>query len=224
MAVSLFQLAQATAFVIGPAIQAAFAPLGTGVDAPVPQELELNLYTGPSWLSVILSLINFCAFFPFIFTEFNIAKEEGDFLAARSNKNKNEPVKKLKKPDPISLTACVIIFGSVQFNFVFLERFKLYSIYSFIIQSVNVSFNIHQFGHFAYNRTARMGRDPRYCNCRFGLCLRWSLQRSDFRSYGSYSKKDWWKVDSIYWHHFPHFGSHFAVSLWRWFGLFRMSS
>jgi len=86
-------------------------------------DLYFNLFTAPSWLSVFLSLLNFCAFFPCVFTEYNMAKEEGDFLAARSNKNKNEPPKKLKKPDVWGLIACIIIFGSVQFNFVFLERF-----------------------------------------------------------------------------------------------------
>ena len=123
MAVSLFQLSQASAFVIGPAVQAAFAPLGKGQDHPMGNDLYFNLFTAPSWLSVFLSLLNFCAFFPCVFTEYNMAKEEGDFLAARSNKNKNEPPKKLKKPDVLGLIACIIIFGSVQFNFVFLERF-----------------------------------------------------------------------------------------------------
>ena len=67
-------------------IQAAFASLGDGQDRPIGNDdsnVYWNMYTAPAWLSVMLSLINIVVLMPFIFTEFNIAKEEGDFLAAR---------------------------------------------------------------------------------------------------------------------------------------------
>lgn len=81
------------------------------------------MFTGPAWLSVILALINVLIFLPCVFTEYNIAKEEGDYLAklaAKNNVSKEEP--KLKKPNLIGLITCIIVFASVQFNFIFLER------------------------------------------------------------------------------------------------------
>lgn len=82
------------------------------------------MYTGPSWLSVLLALINVLVFLPGIFTEYNIAKEEGDYLAKlNKKKNKNNNVTaKLKEPDLVGLITCIIVFASVQFNFIFLER------------------------------------------------------------------------------------------------------
>lgn len=83
------------------------------------------MYTGPSWLSVLLGLLNVLVFLPGIFTEYNIAREEGDYLASlasKSNKEKNKEEPKLKDPDIIALVTCIIVFASVQFNFIFLER------------------------------------------------------------------------------------------------------
>lgn len=84
------------------------------------------MFTGPSWLSVLLALINVLVFLPCVFTEYNIAKEEGDYLAAQAAKNNKELKKEapvLKKPDVIGLITCIIVFASVQFNFIFLERY-----------------------------------------------------------------------------------------------------
>jgi len=112
-------------------VQAAFTPLGfPGYD--MGSGLYFNVYTAPSWLSVLMCLLNCAAFLPCIFTEYSIAKEEGAFLAARNLRQKNKEeaergevqseAKKFKKPDQLSLIICIIIFASVQFNFIFLER------------------------------------------------------------------------------------------------------
>ena len=111
-AFSIFNLALASAFVLGPGyyfqnltpgnwtkvdnsdlnsiwttvIQAAFVPLGEdGID--MGSNLSFNVYTGPSWLSAGLALGNMFLFSPFIFKEFNIAKKEGEIRKDRSMKN-----------------------------------------------------------------------------------------------------------------------------------------
>lgn len=105
-------------------IQAAFVTLGEGY--PIGNTgLYWNLYTAPAWLSVFLSLINIIVLMPCIFTEFNIAKEEGDYLAARqleksSAIGKEEAVK--IKPDKLALIICILISASTQFHFNFIER------------------------------------------------------------------------------------------------------
>lgn len=84
------------------------------------------MYTGPAWLSVILAIINVFVFLPCIFTEYNIAKEEGEYLAelaAKNNKDNNKEKPELKDPDVVGLVTCIIVFASVQFNFIFLERY-----------------------------------------------------------------------------------------------------
>ncbi|EFX78858.1 hypothetical protein DAPPUDRAFT_305114 [Daphnia pulex] len=124
MAVSLFQMAQSSAFVVGPAIQAAFAPLGSIIPVEGESQLYFDMYTGPAWLSVILAIINVFVFLPCMFTEYNIAREEGEYLAglaAKKDKEANKETPKLKDPDVIGLVTCIIVFASVQFNFIFLE-------------------------------------------------------------------------------------------------------
>lgn len=116
-------------------IQLAFAPLGAGNEISIGSDLYLNLFTGPSFLSVVLALINGLMFLPCMFTEFNIAKKEGDFLtklavkrktASASSPSPQEMAMKItvqKKPNKWALIVCVVIFASVQFNFIFLERY-----------------------------------------------------------------------------------------------------
>ncbi|EFX78855.1 hypothetical protein DAPPUDRAFT_53149 [Daphnia pulex] len=132
-AISLFSLAGSTAFVLGPVIQLAFAPLGVGTDIPMGGDLYLNLFTGPSWLSASMALLNALVFLPGVFTEHNVAKKEGDFVATMAAKKRSataaspspaEMAKKIqrqKRPDKWALIVCIVIFASVQFNFIFLE-------------------------------------------------------------------------------------------------------
>jgi ceroid-lipofuscinosis MFS transporter 7 len=109
-------------------IQAAFASLGDGQDRPIGNDSHIywNMYTAPAWLAVLLSLINIVVLMPFIFTEFNIAKEEGNYLAARglkkSSPDEEEIVTKMK-PDKVALVVCIVITATTQFNFNFIERY-----------------------------------------------------------------------------------------------------
>ncbi|KAK4005975.1 hypothetical protein OUZ56_011106 [Daphnia magna] len=132
-AISLFSLAGSTAFVLGPVIQLAFAPLGVGTDMPIGGDLYINLFTGPSWLSAGMALFNAFVFLPGIFSEHNVAKKEGDFVATMAAKKRSgkatcpspgemaEKIQKQKRPDKWALIVCIVIFASVQFNFIFLE-------------------------------------------------------------------------------------------------------
>ncbi|KZS08980.1 Major facilitator superfamily domain-containing protein 8 [Daphnia magna] len=132
-AISLFSLAGSTAFVLGPVIQLAFAPLGVGTDMPIGGDLYINLFTAPSWLSAGMALFNAFVFLPGIFSEHNVAKKEGDFVATMAAKKRSgkatcpspgemaEKIQKQKRPDKWALVVCIVIFASVQFNFIFLE-------------------------------------------------------------------------------------------------------
>lgn len=114
-------------------IQLAFAPLGVGTDMPIGGDLYINLFTGPSWLSAGMALFNAFVFLPGIFSEHNVAKKEGDFVATMAAKKRSgkatcpspgemaEKIQKQKRPDKWALIVCIVIFASVQFNFIFLE-------------------------------------------------------------------------------------------------------
>jgi ceroid-lipofuscinosis MFS transporter 7 len=108
-------------------IQAAFASLGDGQDRPIGNDSNIywNMYTAPAWLAVLLSLINIVVLMPFIFTEFYIAKEEGDYLAARGLKksSSDEEIVEKMKPDKVALVVCIVITATTQFNFNFIERY-----------------------------------------------------------------------------------------------------
>jgi ceroid-lipofuscinosis MFS transporter 7 len=108
-------------------IQAAFASLGDGQDRPIGNDSHIywNMYTAPAWLAVLLSLINIVVLMPFIFTEFYIAKEEGDYLAARGLKksSSDEEIVEKMKPDKVALVVCIVITATTQFNFNFIERY-----------------------------------------------------------------------------------------------------
>lgn len=108
-------------------IQAAFASLGDGQDRPIGNDSHIywNMYTAPAWLAVLLSLINIVVLMPFIFTEFYIAKEEGDYLAARGLKKSSpdEEIVEKMKPDKVALVVCIVITATTQFNFNFIERY-----------------------------------------------------------------------------------------------------
>lgn len=67
-------------FVVGPALQAAAAPLGPGQPYPSPGDyahpLRLDMYTAAGWINAVLGLINFVLFLPFCFKERKIAARE----------------------------------------------------------------------------------------------------------------------------------------------------
>lgn len=79
-AVAIVSLAQVLGFVVGPALQAAAAPLGPGGPYPPPgdwsQPLRLDMYTAAGWINAFLGTVNLLLFLPFCFKERKIAARE----------------------------------------------------------------------------------------------------------------------------------------------------
>lgn len=79
-AVAVVSLAQVLGFVVGPALQAAAAPLGGGAPYAPPgaaeRPLRLDMYTAAGWINVLLGLVNFLLFLPFCFKERRVAARE----------------------------------------------------------------------------------------------------------------------------------------------------
>ena len=63
----MVSLAQVLGFVIGPALQAAVTPLGSKGFTIFNGLLVIDMYTASSWINVLLGVVNFILFFPFIF-------------------------------------------------------------------------------------------------------------------------------------------------------------
>ncbi|XP_041979710.1 major facilitator superfamily domain-containing protein 8 [Aricia agestis] len=115
-AVAGASLAQVLGFVVGPALQAAAAPLGPGpayTAAP-----RLDMYTAAGWANVLLGLVNLVCFLPFCFTEHKIAAREAMLL--RGKETEKEALAELK-PDLVSSWTLVGAFFVLVFNFVLLE-------------------------------------------------------------------------------------------------------
>ncbi|XP_050348286.1 major facilitator superfamily domain-containing protein 8 [Nymphalis io] len=121
-AVAGASLAQVLGFVVGPAMQAAAAPLGPGESYPPPgsyvQPLRLDMYTAAGWINAILGLINFVLFLPFCFKEKKIAAREA--MLAQGKQTEKEALKAIK-PDYVSSWTLVVAFFVLVFNFVLLE-------------------------------------------------------------------------------------------------------
>lgn len=79
-AVAIVSLAQVLGFVVGPALQAAAAPLGPGPPYPPPGDysipLRLDMYTAAGWINAVLGFVNFLLFLPWCFKEKKIAARE----------------------------------------------------------------------------------------------------------------------------------------------------
>ncbi|CAH0399951.1 unnamed protein product [Chilo suppressalis] len=121
-AVASVSLAQVLGFVVGPALQAAVAPLGPGTPYPPSGEsgplLRLDMYTAAGWTNAILGLVNFVLLLPWCFKERTIAAREA-MLA--QGKNSEKEALKAMKPDLISSWTLVAAFFVLVFNFVLLE-------------------------------------------------------------------------------------------------------
>lgn len=104
---------------------AAFLPLGTGEDHPIGNTgLYFNVYTAPAWFAVLLCLINIAVLSPCVFTEYYMAKEEGDFLTKMHLKKEGDDQQALqrRKPDKAAMAVCILLFSVCQFHFNILER------------------------------------------------------------------------------------------------------
>ncbi|CAK1555049.1 unnamed protein product [Leptosia nina] len=122
-AVAGCSLAQVLGFVVGPALQAAAAPLGPGPPYPPSTDtrsfaLRLDMYTASGWINALLGIINVILFLPFCFKERKIAAREA--MLAQGKENEKEALKELK-PDYLSGWTLVAAFFVLVFNFVLLE-------------------------------------------------------------------------------------------------------
>ncbi|XP_059057388.1 major facilitator superfamily domain-containing protein 8 [Achroia grisella] len=122
-AVAWVSLAQVLGFAVGPALQAAAAPLGPGAPYPAAGEgagplLRLDMYTAAGWINAILGLVNFLLFLPWCFKDRTIAAREAMIV---HGKNSEKEALKAIKPDLVSSWTLVGAFFVLVFNFVLLE-------------------------------------------------------------------------------------------------------
>ncbi|KAM3955688.1 CLN7/MFS domain-containing 8 [Aphomia sociella] len=121
-AVAWVSLAQVLGFVVGPALQAAAAPLGSGGPYPPPGDysspFRLDMYTAAGWINALLGLVNFLLFLPWCFKERTIAAREA--MIAQGKNSEKEALKAMK-PDLVSSWTLVCAFFVLVFNFVLLE-------------------------------------------------------------------------------------------------------
>ena len=108
-------------------IQASFLPLGTGEDHPIGDSgLYWNVYTAPAGLAVLLCIMNVAVLLPCMFTEYHMAKEEGDYLVKMHLKKEegddNQSLLQKRKPDKAAMIVCIVLFSIFQFHFNVLER------------------------------------------------------------------------------------------------------
>lgn len=115
---SMVSLAQVLGFVVGPALQAAVVPIGDEGVWLIKGKLKLDMYTAAGWINVIMGVLNFCMFLPFVFKEHRIAAKEA---MMRHGKESEEAAWKALKPDYISSWTLIIAFFVLVFNFMLLE-------------------------------------------------------------------------------------------------------
>lgn len=88
-AVAGASLAQVLGFVVGPALQAAAAPLGPGAPYSPPDSAtlapRLDMFTAAGWINALLGLLNFLLFLPFCFKERKIAAKEAMLAQGKEN-------------------------------------------------------------------------------------------------------------------------------------------
>ncbi|KAI8422029.1 hypothetical protein MSG28_009930 [Choristoneura fumiferana] len=144
-AVAAVSLAQVLGFVVGPALQAAAAPLGAGAPYGPPPELRprLDMFTAPGWLNAALAALNLALLLPCCFKERNIAAKEA-MRAHHKGSVESLLVKKIEscevllldplgwcvaeaealallRPDRVSSWTLVGAFFVLNFSFVLLE-------------------------------------------------------------------------------------------------------
>ncbi|VVC91066.1 unnamed protein product [Leptidea sinapis] len=117
-AVAGCSLAQVLGFVVGPALQAAAAPLGPGAPYDGTTTPRLDMYTAPGWTNALLGTLNLLLLLPCCFRERPIAAREA--MRAQGKQTEKEAIKAIK-PDYVSSWMLVGAFFVLVFNFVLLE-------------------------------------------------------------------------------------------------------
>uniref|UniRef100_A0A2M3Z9I2 Putative transporter/transmembrane protein n=1 Tax=Anopheles braziliensis TaxID=58242 RepID=A0A2M3Z9I2_9DIPT len=117
-AVSMVSLAQTLGFIVGPVLQGAVTMFGENGYPLVRNRLHLNMYTATGWINVLMGILNFCLFLPFVFKEKRIAAREA--MIKHGMQSEKEAWKSMK-PDYLSAWTLIFAFFILVFNFVFLE-------------------------------------------------------------------------------------------------------
>uniref|UniRef100_A0A182TET7 Major facilitator superfamily (MFS) profile domain-containing protein n=1 Tax=Anopheles melas TaxID=34690 RepID=A0A182TET7_9DIPT len=117
-AVSMVSLAQTLGFIVGPVLQGAVTMFGEDGLPLVKNKLHLNMYTATGWINVLMGILNFCLFLPFVFKEKRIAALEA--MKQQGMQSEKETWKSMK-PDYLSAWTLISAFFILVFNFVFLE-------------------------------------------------------------------------------------------------------
>lgn len=103
---------------IGPALQAAVTPLGTDGFLFM-NTFVINMYTASGWCNVLLGVINFFMFLPFIFKDRRVAAKEQMILQGKKNE---KDTWKHTKPDYATIFTLILSFFVIVFNFVLLGK------------------------------------------------------------------------------------------------------
>uniref|UniRef100_A0A182FB33 Major facilitator superfamily (MFS) profile domain-containing protein n=1 Tax=Anopheles albimanus TaxID=7167 RepID=A0A182FB33_ANOAL len=117
-AVSMVSLAQTLGFIVGPVLQGAVTMFGENGYPLLRNRLHLNMYTATGWINVLMGILNFCLFLPFVFKEKRIAAREA--MIKQGMQSEKEAWKSIK-PDYLSAWTLIFAFFILVFNFVFLE-------------------------------------------------------------------------------------------------------
>uniref|UniRef100_A0AAG5DWD9 Major facilitator superfamily (MFS) profile domain-containing protein n=1 Tax=Anopheles atroparvus TaxID=41427 RepID=A0AAG5DWD9_ANOAO len=117
-AVSMVSLAQTLGFIVGPVLQGMVTLFGEDGYPLLRNKLHLNMYTATGWINVLMGILNFCLFLPFVFKEKRIAAREAMLQQGMQSEKETW---KLMKPDYLSAWSLIFAFFILLFNFVFLE-------------------------------------------------------------------------------------------------------
>ncbi|XP_053680404.1 major facilitator superfamily domain-containing protein 8-like [Anopheles nili] len=117
-AVSMVSLAQTLGFIVGPVLQGAVTLFGEEGFPLFRNKLHLNMYTATGWINVVMGILNFCLFLPYVFKEKRIAAREA--MMQQGMQSEKETWKSMK-PDYLSAWTLICAFFILVFNFVFLE-------------------------------------------------------------------------------------------------------
>lgn len=104
-------------FIFGPSLQGAFTPLGSN-GFILFKIFHFNMYTAPGWVNVILGMVNFCLFLPFMFQDRRVSAREQMLLHGKKTEKETW---KAMKPDYLTSWALIFSLFVFVFNFVLLE-------------------------------------------------------------------------------------------------------
>ncbi|XP_065836292.1 major facilitator superfamily domain-containing protein 8-like [Oscarella lobularis] len=124
-AMANMSMAQALGFVLGPALALVFVPIGeTGLQWKA-IDLELNMYTGPGFLSGLLALINVICLLT-LFVDYRLptsqlTESQKNPINADDDAEALIQMSERKSPDKVGVTMSIILFFVVMFVFTVFE-------------------------------------------------------------------------------------------------------